>query len=64
MEVNRVVMIRYEDDQGVRRVGSGLRVGSNKVLTAAHLTDGTRHSVMMGSKEVPATILIRSPTLQ
>ncbi|WP_310168132.1 bifunctional trypsin-like peptidase domain-containing/SEL1-like repeat protein [Arthrobacter sp. BE255] len=60
MDTGRVVMIRYEED-GVLRVGSGLQVGGHHVLTAAHVAQGTGHSVLIGPREFPAMILLRSP---
>jgi TPR repeat protein len=60
VETGRAVMIRYRDGQGVRRAGSGLRIGGNRVLTAAHVAAGTGHTVTLGSSEPDATVLVRS----
>ncbi|WP_200939315.1 serine protease, partial [Arthrobacter sp. Leaf337] len=60
METGRAVLIRYRDGQGVRRAGSGLRIGGNRVLTAAHVAAGTGHTVILGSSEPDATVLVRS----
>jgi WD40 repeat protein len=57
--MRRVVLIRYQQG-GDRRVGSGLRIGGNRVLTAGHVANGTGHSVRTMSKEYPAQVLLRS----
>lgn len=59
MKTRRVVMIRYED--GGRRIGSGLRIGGNRVLTADHVAAGTDYTVLTESGEKPAKVLLRSP---
>ncbi|MBK8446301.1 MAG: trypsin-like peptidase domain-containing protein [Micropruina sp.] len=67
METARIVLIRYEQN-GTRRVGSGLRIGGNNVLTAAHVAAGTDHTVRLIptgdtraiGNEHDATVTVRS----
>ena len=60
IEINRVVMIRYVDYQGKRSIGSGLRIGDQRVLTADHVAQGTHYTVVIDSGELKADVLCRS----
>ena len=62
METSRVVMIRYNDG-GVRRWGSGLRIGGKSVLTAEHVARGTSYTVVTDAGELRAEVLCRSGDL-
>ncbi len=45
METGRVALIRYTAPGGMRCVGSGLLIDERRVLTAAHVAEGSGHRV-------------------
>lgn len=59
LTTERAVLIRYTRDGQPRR-GSGLRVGDQFVLTAAHCTMGADHKVVIGGQEYVAELHVRS----
>src|SRR5262245_28541101 len=62
MDSLRAVLILRHTPDGERR-GSGLRIGGHYVLTADHGVDGTDHRVIIGGQKYPATVHVRSQTL-
>ncbi|MFF8811115.1 tetratricopeptide repeat protein, partial [Streptomyces pactum] len=59
LETDRVVLLRY-DVTGGTRVGSGLRVGGEHVLTADHCVAGDNVRAVHGGREYPAEVVVRS----
>ncbi|HZE17562.1 MAG TPA: hypothetical protein VE197_18700 [Mycobacterium sp.] len=53
------MLLRYMRDGEPRR-GSGLRIGGTYVLTADHCANGTGHTVVVGGRDYPATVALRS----
>ncbi len=59
LTTDRAVLIRYRRDGRSRR-GSGLRIGGRLVLTAAHCANGSDHEIVVGGREYPASVVVRS----
>ena len=64
MDTKRVALIRYNDPDGSRCVGSGLLVAEGRVLTADHVADGSEHRIICGGRHFRVATAVRSESAE